>query len=405
MFEDPYSSMQLDALRTHDASKTRYNLLNVLSQLSNVSYSPQRNPISLVPIRHTESLIGENGEHLSQLDDRHPSEVDGPGLLFYYLFDDWWNSYALLTSHDHHYGAELNRLRDEMVSSPRVEHVYSLQHIGRQLACLKRLYESYETVIMRVLEKQRMPFPLSLPSNNPRQPSTFSSPQPASAPQVHTANTPPTIAPQVEASLPEANQTLFSRPICVPLSSHHLAAHAFHYPLAPGSSPAAYDQYGVYLTSGARVRFERLRDRVRLYAIAEIQESIDLKDSLVTMNYNLIAVKEAASMERLTRVTTLLSKATILFLPVSLLSAYFGIEWGDPAGETVTAYWIAFAVIFTITFALLIVFGAVSKTLEGAVLYQSLWGAGVQAARGMQGAGRKLERRFSGFGKDAEDSE
>merc|ERR1711933_463585 len=41
------------------------------------------------------------------------------------------------------------------------------------------------------------------------------------------------------------------------------------------------------------------------------------------MNFNLIAMKESVDMERLTRVTLLLTKATILFLPVSLMSAYF----------------------------------------------------------------------------------
>lgn len=39
--------------------------------------------------------------------------------------------------------------------------------------------------------------------------------------------------------------------------------------------------YGVSLSSAATVRFERLRDRIKLYALSEIQECLDEKDSLV----------------------------------------------------------------------------------------------------------------------------
>lgn len=277
-----------------------------------------------------------------------------------------------------------------MVQHPRVEHVYSLQHIGRQLACLKRLYESYETVILRILEKQRVPLMAPLPSVDTQsqaiahlseypKASDPASTQPVAADRAHGVGHP--------------EQAMYSRPVCVPVTANNLAGYPLSYPgaLAPdNASHQNYNQYGLYLTTGARVRFERLRDRVRLYAIAEIVESIDLKDSLVTMNYNLIAVKEAGSMERLTRVTTLLSKATILFLPISLLSAYFDIAWGDPEGETIRAYWACFAVIFAVTFVLLVLFGAMSKTLEGEVLYQPLWRVGARGWKKLRHTEKKL---------------
>lgn len=101
-------------------------------------------------------------------------------------------------------------------------------------------------------------------------------------------------------------------------------------------------------------------------------------------------------MERLTRVTTLLSKATILFLPVSLLSAYFSIDWEQPEGETVTAYWVAFAVIFMVTFCALVGFGVMSKTLEGRVVYQPIWRAGVEVGRRIGRAGRGVAREVRG---------
>ena len=207
------------ARKTHDASSTRSNLLNVFQQLSNMSHSPERNPIYLVPIRHTESSVEDDG-YSSQLEDRQSSELDGPGLLFYYLFDDWWNTYALLTKRDHHYGAELNRLRDEMVSSPRVDHVYSLQHVGRQLACLKRIYESYEIVIMRILEKQRMPMSLSLPTHGPdRDGAQTNGHQPSFLASfgTHASDAP---SPLTQSPTQPYAETLFSRPVCVPVPAY-----------------------------------------------------------------------------------------------------------------------------------------------------------------------------------------
>ena len=35
---------------------------------------------------------------------------DGPSLLFYYIFDDWVSSYALVAQREHKYGVSLNRL-------------------------------------------------------------------------------------------------------------------------------------------------------------------------------------------------------------------------------------------------------------------------------------------------------
>ena len=86
---------------------------------------------------------------------------------------------------------------------------------------------------------------------------------------------------------------------------------------------------GVSLSSAARVRFERLKHRIRLYALSEIDECLKLRDDLVMMvcalassytlsvhqseanrcaqsqNFNLIATKQSVSVERLTRVTLL----------------------------------------------------------------------------------------------------
>ena len=200
-----------------------------------------------------------------------------------------------------------------MLDSPKLVHINALQHIGRQLAVLKRLYESYELVINRVLEKQRSPMATTLPSNVPHPACTAS--HPSSTNQSPTDQTQSTHSMQAAQSVqgmqsihtgsersdstplarhdsgpiqqPTVTQplsvALFSRPVCVRSSPLNWSAWPPHYhDVARSQFDASYDQFGVYLTSAARVRFERLRDRVRLYAISEISEGIDLVASLTT---------------------------------------------------------------------------------------------------------------------------
>lgn len=78
-------------------------------------------------------------------------------------------------------------------------------------------------------------------------------------------------------------------------------------------------------------------------------------------------------MEKLTRITILLAKATILFLPVSLMTAYFSTELqGVKGGYTMVDYWASFAVIFVVSIVLLMLFGKASDTVEGKTIYRSL---------------------------------
>jgi hypothetical protein len=94
---------------------------------------------------------------------------------------------------------------------------------------------------------------------------------------------------------------------------------------------------------------------------------------LTPQNFNLIALKDSQAVEKLTRITILLAKATILFLPVSLMSAYFSTELkGVKGGYTKTDYWASFAVIFVVSILLLTVFGYASDTVEGRTIYRSM---------------------------------
>ena len=79
----------------------RRNLLNVFMQLSKVNDSHRKNnPINTLDIRP--SLRSNQSSNITI--------ADSPSLLFYYLFDDWYSSYALVAKSEHQYAMELEKL-------------------------------------------------------------------------------------------------------------------------------------------------------------------------------------------------------------------------------------------------------------------------------------------------------
>lgn len=75
----------------------------------------------------------------------------------------------------------------------------------------------------------------------------------------------------------------------------------------------------------------------------------------------MIAIKESFAVERLTRITLLLAKVTMLFMPVSLMSGYFSSQFTDSAFK-VRNYWTWFGIILSITILFLMSFGLLSGT-------------------------------------------
>jgi hypothetical protein len=67
--------------------------------------------------------------------------------------------------------------------------------------------------------------------------------------------------------------------------------------------------------------------------------------------------------ERLTRVTLFLTKATCLFLPISFVTGYFDINLSG-AEYTVTQFWVAFTVVLVLSVAALFAFGAFSESMQ-----------------------------------------
>ena len=96
----------------------------------------------------------------------------------------------------------------------------------------------------------------------------------------------------------------------------------------------------------------------------------------------MIALKDSQAVEKLTRVTILLAKVTILFLPVSLMTGYFSTELKEVKGVyTVNEYWVSFGVIMFLSIVLLVMFGMASGTVEGKTIYQSLFRTFIRSSK------------------------
>ncbi|KAL4899561.1 hypothetical protein BDW74DRAFT_163400 [Aspergillus multicolor] len=253
-------------------------------------------------------------------------QEDGPSLLFYYIFDDWVSSYSLVAKREHGYSVDLDRLRGNMLNKPVVELIDELHWLGRQLAVLKRLYQSYELIMTRILQRQR--------------------------------------------SLQDEARSTHHR---VPLGQTFDTENHRHM-TSSFSVSTLETSVGIRLSPPAVARFERLLDRIKLYCLSEIESCLTEKESLTFLNFNLIALKDSQAVEKLTRITILLAKITILFLPVSLMTAYFSTELAGVKGVyTQVQYWVAFAVIMVLSVILLVFFGWISDTVEGKPIYRSMF--------------------------------
>ena len=201
-----------------------------------------------------------------------------------------------------------------MFQQPQLSIIDRLDQVGGQLGVLKRHYKSYIRIIDRVIEPPTM----TVASLNNSQILSGGSQD------------------SLEADSPD--------------------------PLQPVVAEKA-SLLGMSLSAAARARFIRFKDLIYLYALSEVKDYIEQKDSLIQMNFQLIAIKESSDVERLTRVSLLVTKATILFLPVSLMTAYFSTGLSNQS-FTVETYWVTFTVVFVLSWVTLLAFGVVSGSME-----------------------------------------
>jgi hypothetical protein len=127
-----------------------------------------------------------------------------------------------------------------MLNRPVVELINELHWLGRRLAVLKRLYQSYELIMRRLLQRHRM-LREEARSHQP-------------------------------APLPFG--TTFSEREFADMRKDSL--------MSSGSEvPSTSDKpVGVILSSAAAARFERLADRIVLYCLSEIESCLTEKESL-----------------------------------------------------------------------------------------------------------------------------
>lgn len=125
-----------------------------------------------------------------------------------------------------------------MLSKPVVELVDELHWLGRRLGVLKRVYQSYELIMMRILQRQRV-LRDEARSNRP----------------------------------PFSMGNTFNESDFADLRQMNLQSS-----LSLGSNPDT--PVGVPLSSTAVARFERLLDRIKLYCLSEIDTCMTEKESL-----------------------------------------------------------------------------------------------------------------------------
>lgn len=146
LHEDPYhgrttlSDVQketLHILRQHFMRIFRA----IVAPINDADHTHSQNPLVILPLRRTFD------------DAATPSS-----LLFHYIFDDWAASYALVARKEYMYGTKLDEIRLKMLRAADIKDIEDLHRIGRQLAVLKKVYESYARIIDHLLEQQDFSF-------------------------------------------------------------------------------------------------------------------------------------------------------------------------------------------------------------------------------------------------------
>jgi hypothetical protein len=117
-----------------------------------------------------------------------------------------------------------------------------LHHLGCQLAVLRRVYQGYDLLIDRLLGKR----------------------------EVSQAS--------LQNSYQDAGIGLDGLGASMSSSQPGMTAH--HHGMGGGGESRVY---GVFFSSAAKVRFERLQHRIQLYAMNEVNECLNQKESLVFM--------------------------------------------------------------------------------------------------------------------------
>ncbi|WEW55785.1 hypothetical protein PRK78_001218 [Emydomyces testavorans] len=240
--ENPFAQETLTPDQRREALKViRRNTGLVLFGISKQhGEKKKKNPLMGTHIRNP-----SNSSHSSEV--VRVGKGEGPSLLFYYIFDDWATNYSLVIGREHSYSSALGTLRTNMLEKPQVNLVTDLHRVGRELAVLKRLYQSYELIATRILNRQ---WQMTEQLRNGSQ---------RTASQIRGLNkyTCEALRQDTWRSIPDERGLDESADDFGP---QHIG--------------------GVQLKPAALNRIERLADRIRLYALSEIEECLNEKETL-----------------------------------------------------------------------------------------------------------------------------
>lgn len=162
----------------------------------------------------------------------------------------------------------------------------------------------------------------------------------------------------------------------------------------------------VKLSQRAFDRFDRLGTRLRLLMLDTIDEYLAEKASLSDTYFNLMSQNDSQATSKLNRSASLLAKLSVFFLPISFMTSYFSIQIPELTdGYTGTTYWVAFAVIATLSFMSLFFFSRLLMVVSD-VLDEKVHGAQKSVGRAVQGlfTRRAKKEKDDGEGAGEDDS-
>ena len=97
----PFTNNELGTQELKTLFTARRNLVNVFRQLTKAPTPLRDAALVQLPVRQR---VGNSDEETAH------RPTDAPGLLFYYLFEDWGATFNLISRREHGYAAELDRL-------------------------------------------------------------------------------------------------------------------------------------------------------------------------------------------------------------------------------------------------------------------------------------------------------
>ncbi|RYP61594.1 hypothetical protein DL771_010075 [Monosporascus sp. 5C6A] len=315
------ASPEVDAekWRLDNLKSMRSNMLNVLKQLSQQGYDEYKtNPL-------TQSSVRKALEAKMLRANRRPEQPtpelgeEGASNLFYYLFEDYTAAGPFQAARD-----TLNELSRKMKHKTS-EIIPRLHDLSKELRELRHLFENYKSLIKKIMVTTK-PEGTSgeYPWNRARSISNLSTPIPA---------------------------------MDVPI-----------------------EEPRVKLTRSAMDRFDRLADRLQWLMLNTIQGHLEEITALSDTYFNLTQQKDSQATAKLNRSATLMAKLSVIFLPISLMTGYFGVEISDlNAYWTAETYWYSFLGFASVSFLCLFFLGRLLITLDdlGAQIGRVFW-AGIQ---------------------------